>query len=186
VKASENAAPRAVKVVVATLVAAGLNVVLTSASMAQSVDFNTEISIAELMEAIVMPEADVLWNAVEYTSTDEGDAMIGPETDEGWLEVRHSALALEEIANNLMIPGRPADKPGTEAPQGELSPAEIEALIDAQRGAWNAYAQALRAVARQAVDAIDARDAEAIFLDIGGALDEACEACHQTFWYPAQ
>jgi hypothetical protein len=186
VKPSESAAAGAVKFAGATLAAAGLSLVLTGAPMAQSVAFNTDISIAELMESVVMPEADVIWNAVQYTSTEEGDAMIGPETDEGWLEVRHSALTLAEIANNLMIPGRPADKPGAEALQGELAPAEIEALIDEQRGAWNAYAEALRAVARQALDAIDARDTEAIFLDTGGALDAACEACHQTFWYPNQ
>ena len=112
--------------------------------------------------------------------------MVGPETDEEWLAVRHNAIALAEVANNLMIPGRPANRPDAEALPGELSPGEIEDLIDSQRSAWNGYARALRTVAMQAVEVIDARDSEALFLETGGDLDAACEACHTAFWYPSQ
>jgi cytochrome c556 len=185
-KPPSSAATKAAKVALPTLCAATLGLGLTGKLMAQSIEFDTEFTIAELMEALVMPEADVIWNAVQYLSTEDGERMVGPETDEDWLVVRHNAMALAEIANNLMIPGRAADKPGTSPPEGELSPAEIEALIDENRDAWNAYAQALRSVAIQAVDAVDARDLENLFLDTGGALDAACEACHRTFWYPDQ
>jgi hypothetical protein len=35
------------------------------------------------------------------------------------------------------------------------------------------------------VDAVDQRDVQK-FSDLGGSLDEVCEACHKTFWYPDQ
>jgi hypothetical protein len=186
-KTSASAAARAARatIAIATLGAIVIGLGLT-ATMAQSPRFNTDISIAELMEALVMPEADVIWGAIQYTSSEDGQGMIGPETDEEWLAVRHNALALAEVANNLMIPGRPANKPGTPAEAGELAPADIEALINQNRDAWNAYAQTLHAVALQAIEAIDARDADKIFLETGGDLDAACEGCHQTFWYPNQ
>jgi hypothetical protein len=185
-KASMNTTAKVVNVVVSTFAAIAVGLGLTSTPMAQSLDFNTEITIAELMEALVMPEADVIWNAVQFSATEDGEDMIGPETDEDWLNIRHNAIALAEVANNLMIPGRPANRADAPAPEGELAPADIEALIDAERGAWNAYAQTLHTVAMQAVEAVDARDLEAIFLDTGGALDAACEGCHRTFWYPDQ
>lgn len=184
-KLPASAAARAARIAIGALVAVAIGLGLTS-TMAQSTDFNTDISIAELMEALVMPEADVIWGAIQYASTEDGEQIIGPATDEEWLEVRHNAIALAEVANNLMVPGRPANRPDAPAPAGELSAAEIEALIADNRDAWNAYAQTLHAVAMQAVDAIDARDAEAIFLDSGGAIDAACEGCHTAFWYPDQ
>ena len=184
-KPSASASARAARTAFGAIGAAAVGLTLTG-TMAQAPEFNTDISIAELMEALVMPEADVIWGAIQYAATEDGETMIGPETDEEWLEVRHSAIALAEVANNLMIPGRPANQPGVPSPQGELSAAEIEALIGQRRDAWNAYAATLHTVAMQAVEAIDARDAEKIFLDTGGAIDAACEGCHTAFWYPDQ
>jgi hypothetical protein len=180
------AAAMTAKIVLTALGAAATGLGLTSTAMAQSPPFNTDLSIDELMEAIVMPDANVIWNAVVYDATEDGEVMTGPKTDDEWLAVRHAALALVEVTNNLMIPGRHANVEGAEAGYGELAPSDIEALIAKEPDTWNAYAMTLRAVAMQAVEAIDARDAEKIFVDTGGALDEACEACHKTFWYPDQ
>jgi hypothetical protein len=33
--------------------------------------------------------------------------------------------------------------------------------------------------------AIDAKDPKAM-VEVGGAMDEICEACHVVFWYPGQ
>jgi hypothetical protein len=35
----------------------------------------------------------------------------------------------------------------------------------------------------QAFAAIEAKDAEKL-LDVGNAIDEACEKCHLQYWYP--
>ena len=165
---------------------AGVALLLAGTLGAQSIGFDTDISIDDLMEAVVMPQADVIWNAVQFVSTEEGDTMIGPGTDDEWLALRHSAVTLAESANSLMVPGRPAAAPGAVANPGELAPDEIETLIDDQRDAWNGFAQALHGISMETVEAIDARDLDKIFLDVGGRLDEVCESCHLVFWYPEQ
>lgn len=148
-------------------------------------DFDTEITVAELMEAVVMPSADVVWGAVLFDSSENGDELVGPENDEGWQKVRWSAITLAESANSLMIPSRHAAPAGEVAGEGELAPAEIDALIEKNRAAWVAYARTLHAVAMQTVAAVDAHDADQIF-ELGGAIDTACESCHLQFWYPNQ
>jgi hypothetical protein len=165
---------------------AGAAMLLTGTLGAQTSDFDTDISIDELMEAVVMPQADAIWSAIQYASTEDGEKMIGPATDDEWLELRHSALTLAEVSNSLMVPGRHAAPAGAAANPGELAPAEIEALIDNQRNAWNGFAHILHGIAMETVAAIDERDADKIFLDVGGRLDEACESCHVVFWYPEQ
>jgi hypothetical protein len=55
----------------------------------------------------------------------------------------------------------------------------------ANPAALAAFAQSNRTVALQLVDAVDRRDVQKLS-DLGGSLDEVCEACHKTFWYPDQ
>jgi hypothetical protein len=71
------------------------------------------------------------------------------------------------------------------APQvpGEASAEVLQQRLDANRAAFVGFAQALRNVALKALDAIDAKDANRL-LEVGGEIDEACEACHLVYWYP--
>jgi hypothetical protein len=150
---------------------------------AQHDEFAPHFTIAEVMEAIVMPAADVVWNAPQFP--EQGEGLVGPATEEGWLAVRHGAVALAESANLLIVPGRKAHPADKNVNEGELSAAEIEALIAANRGAWVAYARAMHAAALEALAAIDARDVDKL-LDAGGTLDSSCQGCHKSFWYPNQ
>jgi Flp pilus assembly protein TadG len=43
--------------------------------------------------------------------------------------------------------------------------------------------RAADAAALAALQAIDAKDHNKLS-DVGGAIDEACEQCHTTYWYP--
>ena len=147
--------------------------------------YNTDFTVAEIMDAIVMREADVIWNAVSYSSTADGFVAVGPESEEDWTNLRAAALSLGEATNSLLIPGRHANRPDAEVGEGELTPAEMDALISSEHGTWTAFAQALRSTADEAIAAIDARDVDRI-LDVGGSIDEACEGCHLVFWYPNQ
>lgn len=149
------------------------------------VHYDTELTIAEIMDAIVMREADVLWQGVSFSSNADGFVAVGPESEEDWTELMYAAMALAESSNNLLIPGRHANRADAEVGQGELTPAEIDSLIASQRDTWAAFAGALRNSAEEAIAAIDARDADQI-LEVGGAIDEACEGCHVVFWYPNQ
>jgi hypothetical protein len=174
-------------VAVATLVLALLSGPAGAQAQRDGDGFIPDISIAEIMEAMVMPAAQILWDAVGVDVTEKGQIEKKPETDEQWAELRAAAITLAEATNALVVPGRHAAPPGTESdnPDSELAPAEIEALLAKDRPAWVAHAAVLHATALQAIGAVDARNIDAIS-EVGGAIDEACEGCHQEFWYPEQ
>ena len=149
-------------------------------------DRQVHSTVKDLMEAILDPSADVLWGAVgTVLDKDQGTVESTPTTDEQWTDVRRAAVRIIEGANLLLVPAREAAPPGTKSvtPGVELEPAEIDALINRNRDGFDDYAIALRALGWEAVQASDAKDPEAL-LDVGGRIQEVCEACHQTFWYP--
>jgi hypothetical protein len=156
-----------------------------SGGVETSVGFMPAATIVEVMASMVMPSAQVLWDAVSFESGPEGDVVKTPETDEEWEKLRWSAVTLAESANVLLIPGREVDKPGAPAAEGELAPARIEGLIDENHDAWLGHAHALHRIATEAIAAIDAKDGDQI-VEVGGTLDAVCEGCHLQFWYPDQ
>jgi cytochrome c556 len=148
-------------------------------------DFLPKIPIVEIMDSMVMPNAQIVWDAVSYDVTEKGETINGPKTDEDWQKVRRAAITLAESANNLMVPGRAVNHAGAKPGEGELAPEEIAKLIAANRGAWVAHAKVLYETVMQAVSAIDAKDTDKLS-DAGGNIDSACESCHLQFWYPNQ
>jgi cytochrome c556 len=148
-------------------------------------DFLPKITIVDIMDSMVMPNAQVVWDAVSYDVTEKGETINGPKSDEDWQKVRRAAITLAESANNLIVPGRAVNHPGAKPGEGELAPEEIAKLIATNRGAWVAHAKVLYEAVMQAVSAIDAKDVDKIS-DAGGTIDAACESCHLQFWYPNQ
>jgi hypothetical protein len=143
-------------------------------------------SVRELMDAVVDPSADALWDAVSTTADLNGVHERRPRTDEQWKDVRRHALALIESTNLLVMQGRRATESNPPPPPaGELTPAQVQQMLDNNRSAFIEFARNLRQAARQALSAIDARDPRAL-LDAGGSIDEACEVCHRVFWYPGR
>jgi hypothetical protein len=142
-------------------------------------------SIKELMDSIIDPSADVVWQAVGTVVDNKGFHDALPKTAEDWGMVRAAAVRLIEGSNLLMMPGRAAAPPGTksEVPGVELEPAEIAALIAKNRTGFDSFALALQQVAARALRASDAKNG-AMLMDAGGDMEEACEGCHQSFWYP--
>jgi cytochrome c556 len=147
----------------------------------------TVVAVAEIMDSMVMPAAQQLWDAVGVDVTAQGEIQKQPQNDEEWTELRAAAVTLAEASNTLIVPGRHAAPAGTQSqnPGSELEPSAVEALLAKQRPAWVAHAQALHTTAMQALAAVDARDIDRIS-EVGGAIDEACESCHLRFWYPEQ
>jgi cytochrome c556 len=64
-----------------------------------------------------------------------------------------------------------------------LTPEEIRVLIDKNPEGWDFYVQQFQDSLKPALDAIDKKDSQALF-DAGEKIDETCENCHSTFWYP--
>jgi hypothetical protein len=145
--------------------------------------------VKELMEHIIDPTADWIFDAAVVDVTAKGSVETKPITDDDWLRVERGALLLAEASNLLKMPRamvppgspEPQHEPGKPAP--ELAPAEIQAKIDQDRALWNKHADDLRVVALDSLKIVKARDVEGLF-KIGSDIDNACENCHLEYWYP--
>ena len=145
-------------------------------------------SIQDIMEGVIAPAADVLFDAVATDITSAGVVEKRPRTDDDWEHVEAAAIALVEGPNMIKMPGRRVARPGeptkSEGPDApELTPEEIQAKINANRALFIKYANELQDQAIRALDIVRKKDADGLF-NIGEDIDQACEACHLEYWYP--
>src|SRR5262247_1636184 len=142
-------------------------------------------TVKDVMDSIVDPASDYIWDAVETTVSAKGVEEKAPHTDEDWKQVRRHAIMLLEATNLLQIPGRHVAKAGEKAddPKVELAPEQIEDMINKDRAAWIKYAHGLHDATMEALKAVEAKDKDKL-LDVGNGIDEACEKCHLQYWYP--
>jgi hypothetical protein len=171
--------------VLASMAASALAIAQTG-SVNASKDRQVHSTIKDLMDSIVDPSADVIWSASgTIVDKDQGTVDLSPKTPEEWMDVRRAAIRIIEGANLLMTPGRETAPAGvkSETPGVELEPSDITALINRNRSGFNSFATALRDLGWEALRASEAKNTDAL-LDIGGRMQETCEGCHQTFWYP--
>jgi hypothetical protein len=150
-------------------------------------DLKMAVSVKELMENIIDPQADFVFDAVAVDVTEKGTTEIRPTSDDDWLKVQRGAVTLLEASNLLKMPRRIAP-PGDRSPTGgpgapELSPTEIQAKVEKDRASWNTHADRLREEAVKVLEIVKARDADRLFA-AGTDLDRACENCHLDYWYP--
>jgi len=148
-------------------------------------DFRPTSTIKDIMDSMVDPSADVIWESVATIITISGTEELAPHTDEEWKAVRRGAIRIIEATNLLLIPGRHVARPGEKAENEnvELAPEEIEARLNQDRASWIALAHGLHDAGTQALRAIDAKDPPALSA-AGEGLDRACENCHLKYWYP--
>lgn len=168
------------------LAACGQEPTTATAPAAES-PFKPVATIQDIMDTMVDPPADYLWASTGFVATAKGIEGKTPKTDEDWLKARHQALILIEATNLLAIEGRRVADAGQSLDEEEKGgiedPAEIQKAIEANRAAFNGFAGRLHNTALAMLKAIDAKDVAALDGQ-GEALDEACEQCHRTFWYP--
>jgi len=119
--------------------------------------FHTTLTTKQLMTWIIDPNAVAIWGSVGSVATDKGTEERHPQTDEEWSTFRNAAATLVESGNLLMLDGRAVDK-----------------------DQWMATAKGMSDAAAQVLEAAEAKDVEAYF-DAGGALYEACTACHSKY-----
>lgn len=116
-----------------------------------------ELPLKQLMEWVIDPAADVVWESVKSISTDQGTKEIAPDTEEQWDAVRNAAAVLIETGASLTAEGR-------------------------ARGGddWTRAARRLVDAARDALKAAQGKDAAAVF-DAGGRIYNACAGCHHQY-----
>jgi hypothetical protein len=119
--------------------------------------FHPVTSVKELMNWVIDPNADMVWQSVGTIVTEAGKEEIQPVTDEQWATIRNSAVTVAEAGNLLMMKGRAFEE-----------------------AAWMGYARAMTDTAMAAVQATEAKDKDALF-DAGGALYESCTNCHSKY-----
>lgn len=110
-----------------------------------------------LMQAVVDPNADIIWDSVKWIVSKDGEEVIRPKTDAEWTEVRHAAVTVAESGNLLMLVPRAKD--GDE---------------------WMKRAKEMVDAGEAAMKAADAKDADRLFT-VGGDIYEACSNCHRKY-----
>ena len=152
--------------------------------------YRATATVRDLMQSVVAPNAQGLWDAVGTVSDAKGTFDLAPKTDAEWAAVRRHAVALVESTNLLMIPGRHVAPIGAKTlraddadPGAELAPADIEKRMLADWSVWTAMAQTLHEAGVTILGEVDKRDADGL-LRTGSDLDAVCESCHLKFWYP--
>jgi hypothetical protein len=147
--------------------------------------FMPVLSVKELMQHIVDPQADYAFDAVVVDVGPKGVVETVPTTDEDWTRIERGMWVLAETSNLLKMPRKmaPDGEGNTEKGGPELTPAQIEIKVRENPALWSSHADQLRVEAMKIVEIVKARDTKKL-LDAGSALDRACEACHLDFWYP--
>lgn len=134
------------------LAAAGA--LLLTAIACSRTPYKPVMSVKELMDATVEPNADGVFDSAVWIN---GIPSGVPTTDAEWEAVEHHALTLAEAGNLLMMPGRAKDF-----------------------GPWMAQAQALQDAAMVAVKAAQTKSLDEM-LKAGGPLDVVCDNCHNLY-----
>jgi hypothetical protein len=145
------------------------------------------VSVKELMDNMIDPLSDNIFDAVWWDNTSKGVEEHKPITDEDWAKVKTGAVGIVEGIELLKVPRAwtPAgDLNNSQGPNPpELSPTQIQAKLDKDPVLWTAKIQALRNVGLEVLEIVKKKDANALW-QAGGDLDDACEACHLEYWYP--
>lgn len=172
-------------VVVSTLQCAKPEPAAEAASVAA--DLTPLFSVKELMQNIIDPQADFIFEAVAVDIDEHGIVETKPTSDEDWLKVQRAAVLMAESTNLLKMPRRVApegDKNALSGPgQPELSPEEIQAKLSQDRHLWNTHVDHLRDELLKVLAIVKERDSDKL-LEAGSDIDRACEACHLEYWYP--
>lgn len=152
-------------------------------------DMKPIVSVKELMKYMIDPVSDNIFDAVGTILTKDGMVDRVPKTDEDWDKIQTGAVSLAEGIYLLKVPRAftpPGDKNNSEGPDAvELSPEEIKAKVERDPVEWNARIEALRNASLNVMEVVKKRDTTAMW-EAGELLDQACEACHRSYWYPGE
>lgn len=113
--------------------------------------------VKQLMNAIIDPAADEIWDATGWIITAAGEEERRPKNDEEWVAVMNHAITVTESANLLMMVPRAKD--------GDEWMKRSQELVEAGQKAWRAA---------------QSKDLQGLF-DTGGEVYQACVHCHEKY-----
>jgi hypothetical protein len=153
-------------------------------------DMKPIVSVKDLMEYMIDPASDYVFDSVKTIVQPDGKVVeIVPKTDDDWKKLQVGAVTMLEGIYLLKVqrPFAPAgDLNNSVGPDAnELSPTEITAKVQKDPVEWNARIEALRNVGLQVLDIVKRKNTQELW-DASENLDEACENCHKSYWYPKE
>jgi len=157
-----------------------------SQQSASDAQYRPTATIQDIMDAMIDPSADFIWESVAHYSRQSGTEDKQPKTDEDWEQLRLAAVRLVEGTNLLIIPGRRVAISGKELDREEYAseaPEDIQKHIEATRDSFIGLAHNLHDAGMEAMRAIETKNVAGLDA-VGEKLDAACESCHRTYWYP--
>ena len=114
-------------------------------------------SVKQIMNGIVMPNANVIYNSVGATITGTKVEEFAPKNEKEWQAVGDSAAAIVESGNMLLVGDR---------------------LVDKRE--WLSYTQRFIAAGKAVLAAAEQKKPDGV-LAAGGDLNETCDACHEKY-----
>jgi hypothetical protein len=148
-----------------------------SPEWAQQPSLQTDLTVKQIMTALVDRQADVLWGSVGTIVTKAGTEELAPRTDAEWSLLAEQAARLGEAAKRLETHAHPPNP--LSGPPGWPGVHAASSVVDPRE--WISLAQGLGGAASVAARAVRAKDPVALF-DAGETLAESCDACHKRFW----
>lgn len=130
-------------------------------------------TLAQMMRGIPFPNSNIIFDT---QTTDPAAAQKPAEAGApatqtfagvygGWQAVENAAIALEETANLLLIPGRMCEN-------GRPAPVDQEDYRKWAQGLADAGAAALKAAQSKNIDQM---------VEVSGTVSDACAACHEKY-----
>jgi hypothetical protein len=116
--------------------------------------FRPVATVDEVMDAIVVPSSQTIFDAVVYSN---GELVQAPKTDNDWAALRIHALSVAEAGNLLMMPPRAKDNAD-----------------------WLKMSRDLNDRAMDVAAAAEKKDLDGL-LKAGGEMYNSCTACHEKY-----
>ena len=131
-------------------------------------------NLAQVMRGIPFPNSNIIFDTQSLDPEAQKDKKPGEQVGAsaqynsvygGWQAVENAALAIQETANLIMIPGRMCEN-------GKPVPLNDEDYKKAAAGLVEAGKVAYKAAQSKNLDAM---------LEAGGTVTDACAACHEKY-----
>jgi len=130
-------------------------------------------NLAQMMQAIPFPASNIIFDtqtndpakAKETAGPGAGATSAFSGVYGGWTAVENAAIALQETANLVMIPGRTCRN-------GRAVPLDQETFKKGAKALSDAGAAALKAAQSKNLDAM---------VDVSGTVSDACTVCHEKY-----
>jgi hypothetical protein len=114
-------------------------------------------TVRQLMNGMVQPAAEHIWNSISVTVTEKGTEEKQPQTDEEWSQVETSAVMLVESAAMLLE--------GNRDPGGDV---------------WSRAAKNMAEAGSLTAKAAKAHNKDDVF-KLGETIYQACTDCHAAY-----